>query len=167
MNKKALLGIGLVTIVILAAIVWFGRPITGGTTVPDDQNTSESTLKAQELSFDFGTISMAKGKVTHAYTVTNTGTEPVTVKKVYTSCMCTTASFVSNGKTYGPFGMPGHTAIPSIDVSLAPGATAQIEAVFDPAAHGPAGIGQISRVVILENSAGKPVEIAFTANVTP
>ena len=167
MNKKAILGIGLATIAVMAILIWFGQPVAEDVATADDSNTPESTLKAQETSFDFGTISMAKGKVNHAYTVTNTGTDPVTINKVYTSCMCTTASFVSNGKTYGPFGMPGHTAIPSIDVSLAPGATVQIEAVFDPAAHGPAGVGPISRVVILENSAGKPVEISFTANVTP
>lgn len=167
MNKKAILGIGLATIAVMALLIWFGQPVTEDTAGINDSNAPESTLKAQELSFDFGTISMAKGNVTHAYTVTNTGTEPVIVKKVYTSCMCTTASLTSDGRNYGPFGMPGHATVPSIDVSIAPGATAQVEAVFDPAAHGPAGVGPISRVVILENSAGKPVEIAFTANVIP
>jgi len=166
MNYKAIFGIGLTTIAILIVFVWFGRP-NNAVTSPEQSNTYESTLISQEASFDFGTISMAKGKVNHAYTVTNTGTEPVTVKKVYTSCMCTTASLTSGEKIYGPFGMPGHAAVPSIDVSIATGASVQVEVVFDPAAHGPAGIGLISRVVILENSAGKSVEIAFTANVTP
>ena len=167
MNKKAILGIGLATIAIMSVIVWFGRPAGSGSAVTDNPNAPESTLKAQETSFDFGTISMASGKVNHAYTVTNTGTELVTIQKLYTSCMCTTASLASEGKTYGPFGMPGHATVPSIDVSIAPGATAQMEVVFDPAAHGPAGVGPISRVVILENSAGKPIEVSFTANVTP
>lgn len=167
MNKKALLGIGLGTIAIMALLIWFGQPVTEDTAAIDNSNAPESTLKSQEQNFDFGTISMVKGSVTHAYTITNTGAEPVTVKKVYTSCMCTTASLTSGEKTYGPFGMPGHATVPSIDVSIAPGATAQVEAVFDPAAHGPAGVGPISRVVILENSAGKPLEIGFTANVTP
>ena len=39
--------------------------------------------------------------------------------------------------------------------------------VLAPAAHGPAGIGPIDRVVTIENSAGQPLELAFSANVTP
>lgn len=167
MNKKAIFGIGIVTIVILVMIVWLGRPTGENAKTAGADTIQESTLKADELSFDFGVISMAKGKVNHRFSVTNSGTDPLVINKLYTSCMCTTASLYVGEKNYGPFGMPGHASIPSVDVSLAPGATAQVEAVFDPAAHGPAGVGTISRVVVLENSAGKPVEISFSANVTP
>ena len=48
-----------------------------------------------------------------------------------------------------------------------PGDDAVVEVVFDPAAHGPAGIGPIERVVTIENSAGRPLELAFNATVTP
>lgn len=167
MNTKAIIGIILGTLVVLGVIIFLGRPATGNPSNTPDVNAPESALKASETRFDFGTISMAKGKVSHAYAVTNTGTEPLIIKKVYTSCMCTTASLKNGDKTYGPFGMPGHAAVPSVDVSVAPGASVEVEAVFDPAAHGPAGVGPISRAVILENSAGKPLEVGFIANVTP
>ncbi len=165
MNKKIIVSIFVGTVVIIGGLIWLGQPVASQNSSPT--NSVESLLKSNENNFDFGTISMAKGNVSHVFTVANTGTEPIVVKKLYTSCMCTTATLTNDGKTVGPFGMPGHASIPSIDVTIAPGATAQVNAVFDPAAHGPAGIGTISRVVVLENSAGKPVEIGFSANVTP
>ena len=48
-----------------------------------------------------------------------------------------------------------------------PGEDAIIEVVFDPAAHGPAGIGPVDRVVTIENTAGRPLVLAFAATVTP
>jgi hypothetical protein len=81
--------------------------------------------------------------------------------------MCTTALLVKGVKQFGPFGMPGHAPIPAIDQTLAPGERAYVEVVFDPAAHGPAGVGLIERVVTIENSAQQPVQLAFSARVTP
>ena len=162
---KSKIIIGIVVVLVLGAIVWLARPNAKSTDEPIA--IGPTVLTVTETNFDFGTISMAKGNVSHMFTVTNTGTELVIINKLYTSCMCTTASIMDGTEKVGPFGMPGHSGIPSIKVSLAPGATTQVEAIFDPNAHGPAGVGTISRVVILENSAGKPLEIGFTANVTP
>lgn len=129
---------------------------------------SAGGLSAPETKFNFGSISMAKGKVTHRYWIRNAGTEPILIGKMYTSCMCTTAALVkSSGRKFDPVGMPGHAPVPTINESMSPGEQAIIEVVFDPAAHGPAGIGPTDRVVTIENSAGRPLELAFTANVTP
>ena len=159
-----ILGISVATIAILAGLIILGKP--SGLATPT-ASVANSVLKAKETAYDFGTISMTKGKVSHIFTVTNTGTEPVTVSKLYTSCMCTIASIMNGTEKVGPFGMPGHSGIPSIKVLLAPGTSTQVEAIFDPNAHGPAGVGTISRVVIVENNAGAPLELGFTANVTP
>lgn len=120
-----------------------------------------------DTKFDFGTISMAKGKVRKEFQVKNTAEQDVTLTKLFTSCMCTKASLTIDGKTVGPFGMPGHITVPSISEVLAAGATATVTAEFDPAAHGPAGVGAIERKVILENDAGGPIEFDFTAFVEP
>ncbi|KKT41364.1 hypothetical protein A2W54_02090 [Candidatus Giovannonibacteria bacterium RIFCSPHIGHO2_02_43_13] len=125
------------------------------------------TLTTPESQYDFGTISMKKGNVKHTFTVKNTGSEAVSVEKIYTSCMCTTATLLKDDKKFGPFGMPGHVAVPRINVVLEPGEGVSVDAVFDPNAHGPAGVGKIERVVVLENSAGAPVELGFSAYVTP
>ncbi len=128
---------------------------------------SDGYLAAVRKKYDFGTISMARGKVTYRYPIRNVGTDPLEIRKLYTSCMCTTAALVKNGKVSEAYGMPGHTPIPSINIPIAPQEQAYVEVVFDPAAHGPAGVGPIDRVVTVENSAGQPLELAFSAVVTP
>ena len=130
--------------------------------------SSTGALRARETNFNFGSISMAAGKVTHLYRFRNSGAEPIVLGKMYTSCMCTTAALVkSSGRKFAPVGMPGHTPIPALNETLQPNEEAMVEVVFDPAAHGPAGIGPIDRVVTIEHSAGQPLELAFAANVTP
>lgn len=101
------------------------------------------------------------------FQVKNTGEEPVTIGQMYTSCMCTSATLMMNGKEFGPYGMPGHGFVPKVNKSIEPGEEAAVEVVFDPAAHGPAGIGKIQRSVIIENNAGDPFEFQISANVTP
>ena len=67
----------------------------------------------------------------------------------------------------GPYGMPGHGFIPKINETLNSGEEALVEVVFEPAAHGPAGVGPIQRAIAIENNAGEPVELLFAAIVTP
>jgi len=110
---------------------------------------------------------MARGTVSHIYKIKNTGTGSVVINKIYTSCMCTQASIKIGSKTMGPFGMPGMgSPVPYIDQELKAGEEIELTAVFDPAAHGPAGVGNISRVITLETSSGK-TQLYFSANVTP
>lgn len=158
--------IGGVIAVLLAGVVWSARP-QGTAENSEGAASGNGALFAEERAYDFGVISMTAGKVQHNFSVRNAGTDPLTVKKLYTSCMCTTASLIKDGQTYGPFGMPMHGPIPEINQTLVPGQTVPIEVTFDPAAHGPAGVGRISRVVYLENNAGKPLELKFSAMVTP
>jgi len=125
-------------------------------------------LSAEESFFDFGSISMSKGRVAKKFIVKNDSDDEVTVRKVYTSCMCTTAYLEVGNKRRGPFGMPGHGgALTTTYQKIASGEAAEVEVVFDPAAHGPAGVGKISRVVTIETEEGVPVELSFEANVTP
>lgn len=125
-------------------------------------------LRADERSYAFGTISMKDGNVRHSFAVKNEGSKEVTIKKIYTSCMCTTAILHKEGKKFGPFGMQGHGIIPSINQKLQPGEEVRVEVIFNPAAHGPAGVGKIERVVYLENDASpQPFELNIAATVTP
>lgn len=124
-------------------------------------------LTARDAAFDFGPISMAAGKVSHRFFIANRGEAPIMIKKLYTSCMCTTAEFVKGIRRFGPFGMPGHGDIASVNQSFVPGERGYVEVVFDPAAHGPAGVGPIERVVTIESDAQAPLQLAFSAYVTP
>lgn len=124
-------------------------------------------LKARETAFEFGSISMAAGKVTHRYWFRNEIATPVLIRRIYTSCMCTTATLVKAARVIGSYGMPGHGPVPDVNEMLAPGEAAYVDVVFDPAAHGPAGLGRTERVVTIEHGAGEPLQIGFTADVKP
>ena len=93
--------------------------------------------------------------------------EELELEKMYTSCMCTEAWLIMDGKELGPFGMPGHSGVPPIRKSMGRNQNAQIKVVFDPAAHGPSGLGPIARSVILESKDHAPLTLDIKANVTP
>ena len=124
-------------------------------------------LQARETAFDFGSISMAAGKVTHRFWFRNESESEALIRKIYTSCMCTAATFVKGMKVINSYGMPGHGPLPAVNESLKPGEAAFVDVTFDPAAHGPAGLGPTQRVVTIESDTGRPVELHFAANVTP
>ncbi len=136
------------------------------------KNQSAAILEATTISadhdfYDFGTISMAGGNVSHTFEIGNNGAGEVEINKVYTSCMCTAASLVFDGYRKGPFGMPGHGFAPRLGEKVKPGQTIKVEVVFDPTAHGPAGIGPVNRAVYIEQNGKLPLELKFTALVTP
>lgn len=166
MQKFILLGIA---VLFLGGIFLWGKNSSGNNNAQVSE-FSGSSLEAKETQFDFGTVSMKAGLVTHVFELKNSGTEPIRIQKVYTSCMCTEAAITdAAGRRFGNFGMPGHAGSPVTTIEVGPGQTASLEAIFDPAAHGPSGVGLAQRSVYLEtNSQQRPkVELRFTATVTP
>jgi len=139
--------------------------------VSNDQSkqVSESSLIATESFHDFGEILLQGGLVETQFDLTNEGANPITIGKVYTSCLCTTATIIeSDGKEKGKFGMPGHKGLLSVaDSIVLPGESIAVNVIFDPAAHGPSGVGLAQRSVYLEtNSKTTPkVELRFEAVV--
>ena len=168
--QKNIIGVAIALIVLLG-IVWIAKPnpqINKETASLSSSPNSNGILSVEGSSdYDFGTVSMAKGDVKYLFKIKNTGTEAVVINKIYTSCMCTTATIDIGNKKFGPYGMPGHGFIPKINEALNPGEEADVEVTFDPKAHGPAGVGRIERVVSIENNTGQPLEFGFTATVTP
>jgi len=130
---------------------------------------SASAFSVVDNKFDFGTIAMKDGKVTHDFEVKNTGSEPIVINKVYTSCGCTEASASdAQGNKYGTFGMQGHRGLVlNTNIEVKPGESATVTGIFDPAAHGPQGTGLARRMIYLEtNSKETPkVQLDFSANV--
>jgi len=131
--------------------------------------SSKSALTASETLYDFGTISMRDGNVEKVFTITNPTSQDITVNTVVTSCMCTAAFIVGeNGSTKGPFGMPGHSGfVPPANEIIKAGESRVIRVVYDPNAHGPAGVGAIDRFVSLTDSARGTLQLEIKALVTP
>lgn len=165
MNTKAIIGIFIGTIIVIGGLIWLGRPTEQST--GSQANITESILKSSETIFDFGTISMTNGKVSHEFKITNGSAQLINISKIYTSCMCTAANFKLNEKIYGPFGMEGMGGITSANITLGPGESGSIEAIYDPNAHGPAGVGAIDRFVYVEDKNGGQLKLEIKAAVTP
>lgn len=129
--------------------------------------STSANISEQIPAYDFGPVSMIRGNVEHEFTITNTNDADLTITKIETTCMCTKAVLkLSDGKEMGPFGMSGHGFSPSVSAVVRTGEKLAIRAIFDPAAHGPAGIGKVERAVILETSSGQ-IMMQFRAEVTP
>lgn len=129
--------------------------------------TAAGALTMGETFHDFGTISMAAGNVSYEFRLKNEGSVPAVVSKLYTSCMCTEAELTAGDRREGPFGMPGHGFIPSINMPIEAGEEATLKVTFDPAAHGPASVGPIQRQVTLEQKGRAPLVVGFKAMVKP
>lgn len=132
----------------------------------DSGPASSGKLIADHMSYDFGRISMASGKVRHSFMMKNESGGPVNIRQMYTSCMCTTATWKQGQEADGPFGMPGHGMTQRMNRMMGAGEQAEVEVEFDPAAHGPAGVGKVQRDVIVETEEGV-VKLGFTAEVMP
>ena len=168
MNQKLNLILIIGSVAILTAIIVLAGALSG-----NSQNSSlvysNSVLAAENNNYDFGIISMANGNVSYKFKLKNEGNEKIIIKKVYTSCMCTTAAIIDeNGKKLGDFGMPGHgddSAKANIEIPV--GKTFIVEAIFDPAAHGQEGTGKVKRLVYFEtNSKTKPkIQLEIEAEV--
>ena len=168
-NTISIISIILFIFVGLFAWGYFGK---GGTAtsvqgVVAPTNT-ESVLTASETLYDFGTISMKNGNVTKEFTVTNSTDKDIIVSTVLTSCMCTSAFIVGpDGSTKGPFKMPGMGYVPPANERIKAGESRAIRVVYDPNAHGPAGVGRIDRFVTLTDATGSTVQLGIKALVTP
>lgn len=165
MTLKNIIIYVLSTAAVVGGLVWIARPNQNANL--DPTAAVISTLAASENQYDFGAISMANGNVSKTFTVSNSGSESVMLEKIYTSCMCTEASLILNGQKFGPYGMPGHGLVPKVNRALAAGETAEIEVVFNPNAHGPAGVGPIERIIFVEEKGRQPLELNIKAMVTP
>lgn len=165
MLKKSYLLYLIIFVLLVAGFILLARPGSR----PGKSVGNVTTGAAGEMAYDFGSIRMNAGLVSHVYQIKNTNSDDLTITNIYTSCMCTNAYFLKDAKRVGPFGMPGHAGSsgPAIREILAPGGTAQVEVVFDPAAHGPAGLGKVERMVTVETLGHEPVQMQFTAEVTP
>ena len=155
---KIILSILIGTIVLIGGLAyWMTNPLgsSGG------KDSFVSAIEAANLeanpsgSMNLGQVAYGGGKVSKSFDVKNNSDKTIKLRKIVTSCMCTTAKFSVNSKETKPFGMEMNGDLnPLIDIDLPAGATGQVTFTFDPAAHGPQGIGAFDRVVTLYFDAG-------------
>lgn len=167
MKSKSTIIIALIAVIAVGLLVWGAKGSPSENGVALATGITAGTIGGEVPSYDFGSVSMLRGNVEHDFTFTNPKDGALTVNSVETSCMCTRAILIlQDGKEFGPFGMAGHGFNPSVDALVPAGETFTVRAIFDPAAHGPAGIGLIERDVLVGTSKGQ-ITTHFKAQVTP
>lgn len=165
MNKTIITII--MVIAVIGGLLWWGKSIQKSPTAGADTGKKSALITSEKI-YDFGTISMKNGDVTKEFTVTNSSAEDMFFPLLETSCMCTKAFMVGlDGTTKGPFGMPGMGYVPSLNETIKAGESRVIRVVYDPNAHGPAGVGQINRFVTLTDKSGGKLQLEIKALVTP
>ena len=159
-----------IIILVLAGLAWLGSSASQSEAAQkkySGQNNT-STLAAPETRFDFGSISMKNGNVTKDFTVSNPTQKNIFIPTITTSCMCTKAYIVeSDGTEKGPFGMPGMGYVPPANETIRVGESRIIRVIFNPAAHGPAGVGAINRIITLTDADSGELNLEIKALVTP
>ena len=164
MNKKAIIIIITAIVVLLGAMVWGYSRMAGPTQA---QLSQQSSLTASTTLYDFGTISMANGTVDHKFPIVNPTDQDITITNLQTSCMCTTAYIGDGGSRQGPFGMPGMGGVTAASFVIPAHSTQNVDVIFNPAAHGPAGIGDIDRTIDVTQQGGGTLQLEIKAVVTP
>lgn len=159
------------TLLIFVGFILWGYEKNGATASAVqgvNANSVKSVLIASQTFYDFGTISMKDGNVNHEFAVTNSSNKDVVVSTVLTSCMCTTAFIIEdNSDIKGPFGMAGMGYVPPANETIKAGESRVIRVVYDPNAHGPAGVGIIDRFITLTDTTGGELQLEIKAIVTP
>jgi len=86
---------------------------------------------------DLGDVSQKKGKIYTTFNLKNEGKKDLIINKLDTSCGCTSASIVYQGKEGPVFAMAGHGIVSPTDwqIVIPTGETAQLKVYYDPNVH--------------------------------
>jgi len=163
-DLKVFLGIILAAVIILVG----GAFLLGGESKDADVVAGEvAGLEVAPESYNLGSVPIKGGMVTKDYEVKNTTDKVLKLKKITTSCMCTTASFQIGNEQSRFFGMEmAGDKNPPVNIEVGPGQAGRVQVRFDPAAHGPQGTGPFDRIVWLTFSDPAGVtELKFNGTV--
>lgn len=143
---KFIIGIVITSFVVLAAGIFLAGKIKGSPEIAVSQNAKAQIGKTKH---DWGEIKLKGGDVKKIFVIKNAGTGPLKLANIKTSCMCTTARVKIGGEKSPYFGMHSNSSWVG---QVLPGGEAKLEVIFDPAYHGPSGIGPIEREVTVETN---------------
>lgn len=160
-NRKIVGSIIAVTLVILIGGIILASKAPSP---PKIVSSAQAQAETEETKHDWGTIPLNGGDVEKNFLIKNSGSGPLQLANIKTSCMCTEAQVIINGNESPYFGMHPNSSWLG---ELTPGQEAKLRVTFDPAFHGPQGVGQITRVVTVQtNDQNQPeLEFILTADV--
>jgi len=148
----------IVVVIIIGGVILLSNNQNGSSNKNGGEKSS-SSLAVDRVAHDFGKIGIFDGKVETDFTLTNNGMDKIVILAGTTSCGCTEGSI--DGVKFGM-----HKGI-SRSISIEPGGSRVLTAIYDPLAHGPNGTGQATRQLFIKtNSTETPeLEVKIFANV--
>lgn len=155
-DRKVIIGFILVTLIIFGGGVYILS-----TTLSSPQISASQNAKAEvgQKTHDWGIIPYSGGNVSKTFTIKNTGTDVLQLTSVKTSCACTYAQLTIDGKVSPKFGM--HTTSSWVG-EVAAGKGVSLTVVFDPAFHGPTGVGPMERLISVETNDSSNPSLEFS-----
>lgn len=153
------------TVIILVGTFLMAAGLIFGLPKLSQEEAGEGRIEISPLEYQAGRVSMAAGLVKHTFEVKNSGQGDLKISGIKTSCMCTTAKLRVEGEESPEFGMHNNPTFWS--EKIAAGQTGYLDVTFDPALHGPAGVGQVLRIIYLSTNdpEQKEAQARLTANV--
>ena len=160
--NKLLITISILTLVILGLGVWLlARPAPGSRLGASVASPGRAEVPVTE--FDWGTIDYGAGDAVAEFTINNPGPGTLSLAEVGTSCMCTTAQIIINDQKSPYFGMHAKSSW----VGQVPaGGQAKLKVVFDPAFHGPQGVGPFTRQIVMKTNDPEHPKLEFNLTGT-
>jgi len=138
-------------IALAIGIVAIGFGIYWATSQPEPLRVIKATKPVLEVippAFDLGSVSVKWGEVHTTFLLKNAGNETLVLEDMDTSCGCTEAAVVIDGKEGPRFNMRMHGNPQNWSVSLAPGQEVELRVYYDPQTH-PDLRGAVTREVYL------------------
>lgn len=152
LDKKIAVIFAVLTLFVVAGGVFLVSKNSSPATLGTSQGTSQSNeakLFVNEKTHNWGRIEYGGGNVEKTFTIKNTGSSVLKLYNIKTSCMCTTAKLTINGIDSPSFAM--HESSSWVG-EVASNKEAVLTVVFDPAFHGPTGVGQVTRQVLVKTN---------------
>jgi hypothetical protein len=141
-----------VILVALALLVAGGYLIAGQRRGTDTASGGAPALTVTPAVYDMGLVSQAAGVVTFEMALGNTGNGDLIISEMETSCGCTRAAVVLDGRPGPWFGMRGHGEWPAgWSARLRAGQQAKLLVQYDPDAHG-IYRGPIDRTILITSN---------------
>jgi archaellum component FlaG (FlaF/FlaG flagellin family) len=158
MKTKKILLAGLIGISVLLFVggTVYGLAQLSKTVEVVIENDAAATVN--ETEYDWGTIKMYDGLAKKTFLVKNTGTKTLQLYSPTTTCSCTTVQVRTASERTAALSM--HSQSNDV-IDVAPGDEAEVEVVFNPAFHGPSGVGPISRSAIIKTNDPQQPELKF------
>jgi len=149
MNKKIIALVVATIIIFIGGVYLVGR---GGGSASDLSlpKVEAADVQVTPDNYDIGKVLMKSGIVTREYEIKNNSQNPLRLKKIVTSCMCTRAQVVVGDEKTRLYAMEMNgVKNPTFSFDIPAKSTAKVIVKFDPAAHGIQGAGVVDRSIWL------------------